>query len=230
MPSQQQSRSDRVAFWLLAISAVILVGLSLKREFFSAASPRALHEAAVFRHALADVKDAIEIGELGGAVRVVEFVDLQCPACAMYHRDVVRPLLDEFAESGSSVSFRVVPFSLPMHPLAEVAARAAVCALEQGRFSEYLSIALSQQRDFGTGPWLRFAAEAGVENLSVYGACLADPTGPELVSAGARLAESENILQSPTVAINGWLLPRLLPKAELREMIIALLDGRDPFK
>jgi protein-disulfide isomerase len=64
-----------------------------------------------------------------GKINVVEFADFECPHCRRLYR-VLHPLL---AEYGERVAFRRFERPLPMHPNAEHAARAALCAEAQGK-------------------------------------------------------------------------------------------------
>ena len=66
---------------------------------------------------------------------VVEFSDFQCPSCQR-HALETQPALDkQFVESGE-VLWVVKHFPLRMHPQAPVAAAAAECAGDQGKFWE----------------------------------------------------------------------------------------------
>jgi predicted DsbA family dithiol-disulfide isomerase/uncharacterized membrane protein len=67
-----------------------------------------------------------------GKINVIEFADFQCPFCRRFHR-TLQPLLKEY---GDRVNFKRLHRPLPRHPMAEAAARAAICAAEQGRGEE----------------------------------------------------------------------------------------------
>lgn len=64
-----------------------------------------------------------------GKRNVVEFADFECPYCRRLHGRLA-PLL---AEYGDTVHFVRAHRPLPQHPHAEHAARAAICAAEQGK-------------------------------------------------------------------------------------------------
>ncbi len=223
-------RGEVGALWLLAMSAAIIAGLMIKREIGGWSGGEVRFDGARFEQNLLDVGDAVELAEPSASVRVVEFVDLECAACAQYHRDVVHPFLEELSSIGMNVSFRVVLFSLPMHPHAEIAAHAAECAHRQGRFGEFMRIAFATQREFAAEPWERLASDAGAADAPAFRSCLQEPTLPPLVAGGARLAETVGIRASPTVVVNGWVLPRPVSKDELRALVEALLDDQNPFR
>ena len=66
-----------------------------------------------------------------GKINVVEFADFECPHCRRLYK-LLKPLL---AEYGERVAFRRFERPLSMHPNAEHAARAALCAEAQGKGS-----------------------------------------------------------------------------------------------
>lgn len=71
-------------------------------------------------------------GKADSKIKVIEFGDIQCPACA-----AANPLMDElYKQYGDRVSFTFRHFPLPMHPNAYVGADAVEAAGEQGKFFE----------------------------------------------------------------------------------------------
>lgn len=69
-------------------------------------------------------------GKADSTIKVIEFGDIQCPACA-----AANPLLDElYKQYGDRVSFTFRHFPLPMHANAYAGADAVEAAGEQGKF------------------------------------------------------------------------------------------------
>lgn len=69
-------------------------------------------------------------GKADSTIKVIEFGDIQCPACA-----AVNPLMDElYKQYGDRVSFTFRHFPLPMHANAYAGSDAAEAAGEQGKF------------------------------------------------------------------------------------------------
>lgn len=72
-------------------------------------------------------------GNPEASVKLVEYSDLQCPACAAF-----QPFVKDLAEQyGDSLSFEYRHFPLPMHPYAIQAAVAAEAAGQQDKFFEF---------------------------------------------------------------------------------------------
>jgi protein-disulfide isomerase len=74
---------------------------------------------------------AASLGADSAPVTIVEFTDYQCPFCAQHARGTFHAIKEQFVDSGT-VRYVVRDLPLPMHPLAERAARAARCAGQQG--------------------------------------------------------------------------------------------------
>jgi len=64
---------------------------------------------------------------------LVEFTDFECPACKRHAADTTAMLQKDFIDTGK-VLWIVKHFPLRMHPQAPIAAAAAECAGQQGRF------------------------------------------------------------------------------------------------
>jgi protein-disulfide isomerase len=74
-------------------------------------------------------------GKADSTIKVIEFGDIQCPACA-----AVNPLMDElYKQYGDRVSFTFRHFPLPMHKNAYAGSDAAEAAGEQGKFWEMVT-------------------------------------------------------------------------------------------
>lgn len=76
---------------------------------------------------------------------LVEYSDLQCPACASFY-PVVKDLLDQY---GDQIRFEYKHFPLPMHQYAMQAAMAAEAAGQQGKFFEFHDILFERQQEWG---------------------------------------------------------------------------------
>ena len=83
-------------------------------------------------------------GNPDGAVTLVEFSDLQCPAC----RDFV-PTVEEVLDLfGENIRFEYKHFPLPFHTNAVPAAVAAEAAGQQGKFFEYHDLLFANQDEW----------------------------------------------------------------------------------
>jgi len=85
----------------------------------------------------------IPAGNPDGVIRIMEFSDLQCPACRTLHGALSKPLLEQY---GNAVRYEWKHFPLQsMHPLAMDSAQASECAADQGKFWEYIDLVFENQ-------------------------------------------------------------------------------------
>jgi protein-disulfide isomerase len=81
-------------------------------------------------------QDGIALGSAAAPVTLVEFADVQCPYCAMWARDTLPTIVDEYVRAGHvRVVFRGLSF---VGPDSETALRAALAAGEQDRLWDVL--------------------------------------------------------------------------------------------
>jgi len=85
-------------------------------------------------------------GNEDAAVTLVEYSDLQCPACATFE-----PILESvMAEYGDQIRFQYKHFPLPIHPFAQQAAVASEAAGMQGKFFEYKDVLFTNQQTWAS--------------------------------------------------------------------------------
>lgn len=107
------------------------------------------------------------MGDSGGRVVAVEFADYQCPYCRKF-----APVIDSILAGNDSISIVYVHLPLSIHPAAEGAARASVCASEQGRFREmHRELMGSNDWERDTN-WTREAVRANVRDTALFARCL----------------------------------------------------------
>jgi protein-disulfide isomerase len=111
-----------------------------------------------------EVKSHVK-GNPDATVKLVEYSDFQCPACAQFHTVVA----DIVAEYGDRISFEYRHFPLTqIHRFAEPAARAAEAAGQQGKFFEYHDLLFTNQATWSqsTNPaqfFLQYAKDLGLD-------------------------------------------------------------------
>lgn len=144
---------------------------------------------------------------------IIEFSDYQCPFC----REAHGRLGALAAETGIGVVYRHMPLSA-IHPRAEGAARAAICAEHQGFFPAMHERLFSDSGWQQSGDWMGLAIEIGIPNLPRFRDCLAAPETSERLSRDLALAERLGARATPTFAGLGGVASGV-PRAEtLREI------------
>jgi predicted DsbA family dithiol-disulfide isomerase len=165
-------------------------------------------------------------GDSLASVQVVEFGDLQCPACRLFSR-TLRSAEQKYA---GKIGHVFIHFPLSNHHFARPAAQALECASSQGRFAEMHDVLFDRQDSLGLKSWWSFAHEAGAKDSLAFGRCLADSASMAPVEAGLQLGNRFGVLATPTVIINGWRFASTPSPQVLAETIDALLAGRAPPK
>lgn len=147
-------------------------------------------------------------GSDSASVTIVEYGDLQCPACKSAHELITTPLL---AQIGDDVRFEFRHFPLrSIHPYAFKAAQAAECAADQGKFWEFLDIAYAQQDTLKTAPYVAWAGELGLDT-DLFGRCLSSGIKGDAVLAEYAAGEKLNVRGTPTYFVNGTQVEATIP-------------------
>lgn len=87
-------------------------------------------------------------GNPDAAVTLVEYSDLQCPACASYY-PVVKEVVEQYEDD---IRFEYKHFPLPIHPYALQAGVAAEAAGQQGKFFEFHDMLFENQSAWSNSP------------------------------------------------------------------------------
>jgi protein-disulfide isomerase len=206
-----------IATGLMVCCALAITAAVVHREFFPAAAaaqpdtePRPVQNWEQIAAA------GQRMGPAAAPVQIVEFSDFQCPFCATF-AETLRKVRAKHP-GRVSVLYRHYPIQ-QIHPYARTAALAAECAGEQGRFEAYHDRLFVAQDSIGTWAWERFAAEAGVADVPAFTRCVRDERLLAKVDRDAKLAEEAGISLTPSIVINGTLIPGALSEAELEKWI-----------
>jgi protein-disulfide isomerase len=149
-------------------------------------------------------------------VTIVEFADFQCPYCVRV-APVLQRLQDEH-RSDVRLEFRQLPLTT-LHPEAQRAAEAAVCADEQQRFWAFHDAVFAAAGQFDGGALIDIAKRAGAEPQS-YRECLTSGRGAEGVKADVAVADDLVLAGTPALFVNG----RLIAGAPSYEALAAIVD------
>jgi protein-disulfide isomerase len=137
-------------------------------------------------------------GPENAPVTIVEFADFECPHCAE-----VAPMLDKVVEQNKNNVRMVFKFyPLPAHPHADIAARAAVAAMNQGKFWEMHHALFTNQRHLEQTDLDSYAKGLGIE-VSRFHADMQAAATAERIAKDKKLGEDLMIGGTPTIFING---------------------------
>ncbi len=109
------------------------------------------------------------MGADSAPVRVIEFADFECPACAQFFT-LTEPDVKARLVATGQIKYTFMDFPLAMHPNTWPASNAAACANEQGKFWEYHDLLFQfqdQWNGFATrrpkGKFQEFAQQVGLD-------------------------------------------------------------------
>jgi protein-disulfide isomerase len=180
-----------------------------------------------------DVAGANVLGRADAPVTLVEFTDLECPYCRIFHVGTFEQLKREYIDTGK-VRFISRDFPLDFHPNARPAALAVRCAGEQGKFWEMRHGVTLNASKLGPPVYDRLAGELGLD-LSRFSACVSSDRYKAAIDRDVADAMSAGVTGTPTfvlgataagTAVEGHRLVGALPYPAFESRIKALLGER----
>ena len=155
-------------------------------------------------------------GEPDAAVSIVEFSDFQCPFCVKAYRDLRRLVR---SRSDVSLVFRHYPLDAAcnphlqrsVHPNACLAACAAECASQQGRFWEYHDRLFENNESLERDGLFRYARECQLD-ITAFRTCLDDPATRARVGQDIESGSKLGVTSTPTLFINGRMIEGALER------------------
>lgn len=134
---------------------------------------------------------------------VAVFVDFQCPFCARFHTEVLTPFLAQYPDAAT---VRFVHLPLAMHEFSRDLAHAVECANAQGKLAAFVEQVYAGQEQLIDGAWREWANVAGISDRTAFDECL-DGQEPVRIPDGEDWAERVGVTATPSIVIDGWLLP-----------------------
>lgn len=164
------------------------------------------------------------LGEKNAPVTIIEFSDFQCPFCRTFWKETLPLLKSNYIDTGK-VKFVYRDFPLSFHPSSHLAAEAAECADEQGKFWEMHDQIFHQQDQQGQGTvqfsktdLVKAARQIGLETAK-FNQCLDSGKYKTEVDKDLADGSSAGVSGTPAFFINGRLLIGAQPFSAFQEVI-----------
>lgn len=138
-------------------------------------------------------------GDPTARVAIVEFTDFQCPFCGMFMSQTYPKILEDYIKAGK-VKFFFRDFPLSFHGDALLAARAAHCAGEQGKFWEMHNSLFANQNAIAKKDLLDRAPKLGLD-AGLFNQCLSSDRYSNDIDASVQAAEKLGVSGTPTFLI-----------------------------
>ena len=214
---QREQRQKLITYGIIAAVAVIVVvvlilvnqGTTQVQSFTPIDRP--------------NVKDN-SMGDPNAPVKVVEYSDFQCPYCRRFTEEQEANIIAKYITPGK-VYFTYTPFSF-IGQESVVAAEAAYCAMDQGKFWEYHDILFANQNGENVGTFtqsklINFAKVLNL-NTSEFQTCLTSQKYSALVNQDIQNGKNVGVQATPMFWVNG----QLVQSNELESAIDTALQGK----
>lgn len=162
------------------------------------------------------------MGPADAPVTIVEFSDFQCPYCSR-----VLPTLEKVNEEYGDkvrVVFRQFPL-LNIHPQAQKAAEASLCAFDQNKFWEMHDAMFADQKGLGVDQLKAKAVTLGLD-AAIFDECLDSNKYADQVEEDLRAGSRAGVTGTPAVFINGQFLSGAQPFETFAEIIDKELEAK----
>ncbi|MFQ5886548.1 MAG: DsbA family protein [Anaerolineae bacterium] len=213
----QRSRTARL-FALLSLTGLILIGL------LSGCSPAATPEATPTWPSQTSEGDPVK-GSPDALVTIIEYSEYQCPFCARFVQETL-PLIEENYVATGKV--RLIFRNFPVHQQAVIAAGAAICAQEQGKFWEMHDTLFAQQSEWpGNADFMDlfegYAQDIGLDTEQ-FTSCLIpeegkDPEWLDKLRKDFEAGQEAGVQGTPSFFINDQLIVGAQPFEEFQRVI-----------
>jgi protein-disulfide isomerase len=154
-------------------------------------------------------------GAAEAAVTIVEFSDFECPFCSRVVPTLEKILADY--EGKVRLVFRQFPLN-NIHPNAQKAAEASLCAQDQGKFWELHDLMFKEQRSLGVEELKEKAVRVGLDTES-FNECLDSSRYSERVADDLEAGSQAGVTGTPAMFINGRFISGAQPYEEIAKVI-----------
>jgi hypothetical protein len=151
------------------------------------------------------------------------YEDFQCPACQRFETISGEYIADLINTKQAKVAFHMLSF---LGPESQLAANAAGCAADQGKFLDFHKLLYANQPPENSGTWTSsyfstLSIALGITEKS-YDKCIANNEYKDWVVNVANEGAKRNINSTPTVFINGKEIDRNKAYNSLAEFMLAV--------
>lgn len=186
--------AGNVVTGVLVVCALTLTILVVRREL---SAGDAVNEPPPIEDWQALLEGAPTVGTQDAKLRLIEFMDYQCPCCVR-----MQPLLDSvLSEREGELQLVIRHMPLADHPQAIQAAVFAECASAEGRFPEAHRELLTQQGMVAAMEWDSLASRIGLGGSERFAGCLRDSSVTRKVLDDAATAVFLGVKYTPTFLV-----------------------------
>ncbi len=139
------------------------------------------------------------LGNKNAPVTMVEFTDYQCPFCARFNSSTMNELKKKYVKTGK-LKILVKDMPLHFHKEAKLAAKAALCANDQGKYWQYRKILFANQKNQKKPQLFSYAKRLKL-NVPRFSGCMKNNKYDKQIEEDIAEAKSIRITGTPTFII-----------------------------
>jgi protein-disulfide isomerase len=149
-----------------------------------------------FQATAVDLGTAPIRGSADASLVVLEFSDFQCPFCRRHAQGVLPELVKNYVDTGK-VRYAMKQFPLAsLHPQAELAAQAALCAQDQGKYWEFHDALFSWSGEITAPALEKRAGELGMKK-DAFATCVKDGRKAKAMAEDQALGQKLGVQGTP---------------------------------
>lgn len=168
-------------------------------------------------------------GQADAPITVVEFSDFQCPFCSKFFNTTFPQIEQNYIEKGK-VRFVYRDFPLDFHEQSQMAAEAAQCANDQGKFREMHDAIFSGQQEWASNPdalnvFKNYAKETGLDSGD-FNECMNEHKFVAEIRKDLIDGATVGVNGTPAFFINGRGVSGAMPFDIFKSIFDAELEGK----
>ncbi|MFH1258049.1 MAG: DsbA family protein [Candidatus Micrarchaeota archaeon] len=157
-------------------------------------------------------------GNKDAKITIIEYSDFQCPYCERFISGAYPSILSDWIDTGKAkIYFKQFPLA-QIHPYAEKAAEATLCAEEQGKFWEMHDKLFANQNALTVDDLKKYAADLKLDTAK-FNACLDGGTKAADVNAELQEGVANGVTGTPSFFINGEQVVGAQPYAAFQQVL-----------
>ena len=142
-----------------------------------------------------------QLGSQDAPVTIEEYASFSCPGCQAFHSEAFDDILERVRRG--QVLFTYVPMQTGSVPNASGAARAALCAGQQGMFWEMHDVLFDWHTRYVNTAFSQNRLLAGVDALGLNSNAFTTCFNSGAISSALTSAQNEGISSTPAIQVNG---------------------------
>lgn len=168
------------------------------------------------------IDNGFEVGTREAPVVIVEFGDFQCPFTRQAE-PIIKEVLKKYSEAVRFI-FRDFPI-VEVHTEALVAAEAANCAAQQGKYWPYHDALFANQDTLSNDFYSSLAQSLGL-NLTEFNRCRNGHLTLEHIKADFEAGTAAGVTGTPTFFVNGHRITGVIPLDLWDKIIVAAIKDK----